>query len=129
MTDDWRNTSRRTMAEKRPTRRTGRRGGRPRKPPAERRRHKYLVSANDAEREAIETRAASAGLKPSVYLRQAGVGAKLGVRHANHTYHRLSRIGLTVKELAEASGADGRPDDQAVLEALLGKVLQLREEF
>jgi hypothetical protein len=117
------------MAENESTRTSGHRGGRPRKPPGERRRHKYLVSANDAEQEAIECRAASAGLKPSVYLRQAGVGAKLGVRHANQVYHRLSRISLTVKELAGAAGADGRPDEQVALEALLAEVLRLRNEF
>lgn len=107
-----------------------RRGGRPRKAPSKRRTcHQYTVKVNEAEHEAVESRAAKAGLKPAVYLRQAGVGAKLGVAHSQHVYHRLSRIGLKVKQLAGAAEETGRTEDKETLDALLQDVLQLRDEF
>lgn len=115
-----------------PTRRSERRsrGGRPRKAPSKRRtHHQYTVKVNEEEHEAVESRAAKAGLKPAVYLRQAGVGAKLGVAHSQHVYHRLSRIGLKVKQLASAAEEAGRTEDNETLDAILQDVLQLRDEF
>lgn len=104
-------------------------GGRPRKPSSERRTHKYLVSANEAEARAIEAAAAAAGLKPSVYLRQAGAGTRLSKRRDDLLYHRLSRIGVRLQQLAQRAGADGRADEQAVLEGLLQEVVELRADL
>lgn len=105
------------------------RSGRPRKPKSERRRHKYLVSANDPEREAIEAGAAATGLPPAAFLRQAGVGAKLKRRADNVAYHRLSQIGVRLRMLAQAAGVEDRPDEQKELETLLEEILDLRSMF
>ena len=55
-------------------------GGRPILPDSERRVHRIGVNVNEAERAIIEARAEVVGLSVSVYLRQAGVGAKLSAR-------------------------------------------------
>jgi hypothetical protein len=107
-----------------------RRGGRPKKSESERRRHKYLVSVNDAEREAVESAAEAAGLAPSAYLREAGVGGGAGGRIERRAgeviYHRLSRVGVRLQALARRASGDGRTDDAEELEALVREVVELR---
>jgi hypothetical protein len=109
------------------------RGGRPPKAEAERRRHKYLVSANDAERDALVAAAEALGLAPAVYLRQAGLDARAGApgatlerRGDDVRYHRLSRIGVRLQALARRAAAEGRPDDEATLSALVEEVVVVR---
>lgn len=110
-----------------------RRGGRPKKPPSERRRHKYLVSVNDAEREAVESAAEAAGLAPSAYLREVGVGGGAGGRIERRAgeviYHRLSRVGVRLQALARRVSGDGQTDDAEELEALVREVVELRSKL
>lgn len=110
-----------------------RRGGRPKKSESERRRHKYLVSVNDAEREAVETAAEAAGLAPSAYLREAGVGGGSGGRVERRAgeviYHRLSRVGVRLQALARRAIGDGQTDDAKELEALVCEVVELRSKL
>lgn len=110
-----------------------RRGGRPKKSESERRRHKYLVSVNDAEREAIESAAEAAGLAPSAYLREAGVGGGSGSRIERRAgeviYHRLSRVGVRLQALARHANGDGQTDDAEELEALVREVVELRSKL
>ncbi|MEP0547597.1 MAG: hypothetical protein ABJF88_11745 [Rhodothermales bacterium] len=110
--------------------RGGRRGGRPKKPPSERRRHKYLVSANDAERKAIESAAEATGLAPSAYLREVGVGGGSGGRIERRAgevvYHRLSRIGVRLQALARRVSEQEQAEE---LEALVREVVELRSKL
>lgn len=108
-------------------RNTGR-GGRPPKPAAERRTHRIGVNVNAAERAVIKARAAAAGLSAGVYLRQAGVGARLSSRINDRVYHQLSRIGVNVNQLARVANATGRLPERDTLEAILAQVLALRDE-
>jgi hypothetical protein len=115
------------------TARGRKRGGRPRKPESERRRHKYLVSANDAERTAIETAAEVAGLAPSAYLREAGVGGSSGGRIERRTvelmYHKLSRLGVHLQTLARRMAEEGEAETADRLEKLVGEVVELRSKL
>lgn len=106
-----------------------RQGGRPQKPASKRRTHKYLVSANDTEADAIEAAAAANSLKPSVYLRQAGTGARLSKRRDEILFHRISRIGVRLQQLARSAGDAGRIEEQEALEALLQEVLEVRADL
>lgn len=110
-----------------------RRGGRPKKLPSERRRHKYLVSVNDAEQEAIEAAAEAAGLAPSAYLREAGVGGgssgRIERRAGEVVYHRLSRIGVRLQALARRANGDGQTEDAEELESLVREVVELRSKL
>ncbi len=124
-----------SSAEQRAPRGGRSRGGRPPKADAERRRHKYLVSANDAERDAIDAAAAALGLAPAVYLRQAGLdtragapgaGSALSKRADDVLYHRLSRIGVRLQALARRVAAEGRTEDEAALAALVEEVVAVR---
>lgn len=106
------------------------RGGRPRKSESERRtHHQYTVKVNKAEREVIEAKAVKVGMAPSVYLRQASVGAKLGVARSNVIYHRLSRIGFKVKQLAADAERTGQAEEQERLEAIMEDIRQLLNEL
>ena len=104
-------------------------GGRPPKPEAERRSHRIGVSVNQAEREAIEAKAAKVGMAPSVYLRRAGVGARLGVARSNLIYHRLSRIGFKVKQLAAEAERAGRAEEKERFDIIIEDIKKLRSEF
>lgn len=108
-------------------------GGRPKKPESERRRHKYLVSANDAEQAAIETAAEGAGLTPSAYLREAGVGGGSGSRIERRTveliYHKLSRIGVHLQTLARRMAEDGDTEHADRLKEVVGDVVELRSKL
>ena len=110
-----------------------RRGGRPKKSESERRRHKYLVSVNDAEREAVESAAEAAGLAPSAYLREAGVGGGAGGRIERRAgeviYHRLSRVGVRLQALARRASGGGQTDNAEELEALVREVVELRSKL
>ncbi len=109
------------------------RGGRPKKSPAERRRHKYLVSVNDAEREAIETAAETASLAPSAYLREVGVrggsGGQIERRVGEVVYHKLSRVGVRLQALARRVAEGGQTEDADELEALVREVVELRSRL
>jgi hypothetical protein len=115
------------------TARIRKRGGRPKKLESERRRHKYLVSANDAERTAIETAAEAAGLAPSAYLREAGVGGGSGGRIERRTvelmYHKLSRLGVHLQTLARRMADEGEAETADRLEKLVGEVVELRSKL
>ena len=110
-----------------------RRGGRPKKSESERRRHKYLVSVNDVEREAVETAAEAAGLAPSVYLREVGVGGGSGGRIERRAgeliYHRLSRVGVRLQALARRITECGQREKAEELEALVREVVELRSKL
>lgn len=106
-------------------------GGRPRKAASERRTTKYTVAVNEAEKNAVEEAASSAGLTPAAYLRaaalsEAGVGSRLAKRKSDALYHRLSRIGVRLQHFARRAGDAGRTEEQAALEALLQDVIDVR---
>jgi hypothetical protein len=117
------------------TARGRKRGGRPKKPESERRRHKYLVSANDAERTAIETAAEAAGLAPSAYLREAGVGGgggsggRIERRTVELMYHKLSRLGVHLQTLARRMADEGEAETADRLEKLVGEIVELRSKL
>ena len=104
-------------------------GGRPRKAGSQRRSRKYTVSVNQPEREIIEAKAEAAGMSPSVYLRQAGVGARLSSRVNDRVYHQLSRIGVNVNQMARVANATGRLPELEKLQALLAQILEMREQM
>ena len=104
-------------------------GGRPALPDSERRTHRIGVNLNDAEREIIEAKAEAAGLSVGVYLRQAGVGARLSSRVNDRVYHGLSRIGVNVNQMARVANATGRLPELEKLQALLAQILELRKQM
>ena len=95
-------------------------GGRPAKPEGERRRKKYTVMATEAESREIERRAAAAGLVPGVYLRQAGLGARLSARLDEQALHELARIGVCVNQMARQAQASGQMPELDRLEEVIG---------
>ena len=101
-------------------------GGRPRLPEASRRRHQLTVSLNDDELATVTEKAARAGLRTSVYLREAGLEARLSTKVNDAAYHAFSRIGNNVNQLAHIANATGELADEVRLRAVLAEVLSLR---
>lgn len=104
-------------------------GGRPALPDSERRTHRIGVNVNDAERALIEAKAEATGLSVGVYLRQAGVGARLSSRVNDRVYHQLSRIGVNVNQMARVANATGRLPELEKLQALLAQILEMRGQM
>ena len=105
------------------------RGGRPSLPRQKRRTYRIGVSLSEAEREVIAAKAEAAGLRPAVYLRAVGLGARLSSRVNDHAYHQLSRIGVNVNQMARVANAAGRLPELGVLEALLAQVREIRDQI
>ena len=103
-------------------------GGRPTLPDSERRVHRIGVNVNEAERAIIEARAEVVGLSVSVYLRQAGVGAKLSARVNDRVYHGLSHLGVNINQMARVANATGRLPELEKLQAILAQILEMREQ-
>ena len=104
-------------------------GGRPALPDSERRTHRIGVNVNEAERAIIEAKAEAAGLSVGIYLRQAGVGARLSSRVNDRVYHQLSRLGVNVNQMARVANATGRLPELEKLQALLAQILEMREQM
>ena len=62
----------------------------------------------------------------SVYLREAGLGARLSRKVNDAAYHAFSRIGNNVNQLAHIANATGELPDEVRLRAVLAEVLSLR---
>ena len=103
-------------------------GGRPALPDSERRTHRIGVNVNAAERAIIEAKAEAVGLSVGVYLRQAGVGARLSSRVNDRVYHQLSRIGVNVNQMARVANTTGRLPELEKLQTLLAQILEMREQ-
>jgi hypothetical protein len=91
----------------RPPRRA-RRGGRPSLPPGEQRRCHLSIALTAAERASLDARAASTGLRPAVYLRQAALtgAAALDQRVDLARLHvELRRIGNNLNQIAHAANS------------------------
>ena len=78
------------------------------------------------------TAAEAAGLAPSVYLREVGVGGGSGGRIERRAgeliYHRLSRIGVRLQALARRKTECGQREEAEELEALVREVVELRSK-
>ena len=105
------------------------RGGRPSLPRQQRRTYRIGVSLSEAEREVIAAKAEATGLRPAVYLRGAGLGARLSARVNDRAYHQLSRIGVNVNQLARATNRTGHLPELEVLYAILAEVRELRDRI
>ena len=106
--------------------RRSRRGGRPRLPEPEQRRHKVTVSLNDEERRVVEGKAGRAGLPVAVYLRASGLEQRLSRRVNAQLYHQLARIGVNVNQMARRANQTGRLPEREQLEALAEALLAMR---
>ena len=122
------NTPPKAANDETPTQKAGK-GGRPRLPEGERRTHRIGVSINASERCVIEEKAEAAGLSLALYLREAGLGARLSSRINDKAYHQLSRIGVNVNQMARVANATGRLPEVERLEAILAQVLEIRKQL
>lgn len=110
-----------------------RRGGRPSLPPAEQRRFHLSIALTAAERASLDTRAASSGLRPAVYLRQAALaGAATVDRRVDlaRLHVELRRIGNNLNQVAHAANsalAGGEyPALRAAVASIDGVLMELR---
>ncbi len=103
-----------------------RRAGRPRLAEKDRRRHQLTVSLSDEELATVTEKAARAGLRTSVYLREARLGARLSRKVNDAAYHAFSRIGNNVNQLAHIANATGELPEEVRLRGVLAEVLSLR---
>jgi hypothetical protein len=113
--------------------RRARRGGRPPLPAGEQRRCHLSIALTAAERAALEARAASAGLRPAVYLRQAALaGAATVDRRMDLTrlHVELRRIGNNLNQIAHAANSalsgDEYPAVRAAVTSIEGALTELR---
>ena len=105
------------------------RGGRPRLPRTERRVIRVGVNVNEAEYAVIQSRAEAAGMSPAVFLREAGLGTRIGAKVNNRVYHELSRIGVNLNQLARAANQTGRLPEVKQLQVILAVILEMRSEM
>ncbi len=110
-----------------------RRGGRPPLPPGKQRRCHLSIALTAAERASLDARAASAGVRPAVYLRQAAlVGAAAVDRRADLTqlHVELRRIGNNLNQVAHAANSalagDEYPAVRAAVASIGGVLVELR---
>ena len=110
-----------------------RRGGRPVLPPGERRRCHLSIALTATERALLDARAASAGLRPAVYLRQAALAGAAAVdRRADLTrlHVELRRIGNNLNQLAHAANSalagDEYPAVRVAVASVEGVLVELR---
>ena len=106
-----------------------RRGGRPRLTEKDRRRHRLTVSLNDQELARLTEKATRAGLRPSVYLREAGLEARLSTKVNDAAYHAFSRIGNNLNQLAHWANTHERLPEASALRSVLAEVLSLRSRL
>ena len=113
--------------------RRARRGGRPSLPPGEQRRCHLSIALTADERAALEARAASSGLRPAVYLRQAALAGAAAVdRRVDLTrlHVELRRIGNNLNQVAHAANSalagDEYPAVRAAVTAIDGVLVDLR---
>ena len=88
--------------------RRARRGGRPPLPPGEQRRCHLSIALTAAERASLDARAALAGVRPAVYLRQAALAGAAAVdRRVDLTrlHVELRRIGNNLNQVAHAANS------------------------
>lgn len=105
------------------------RGGRPKLSKSERRRHKYSVSLNDDEKEALERKAELLGLPVRVFMREASLGARMSVKGRGEVLHRLSRVGVKVNQIAKQLSSCGEVPELQMLEDILAEVRAIRDEL
>ena len=101
-------------------------GGRPKLAEKDRRRHQLTVSLNDEELATITEKAMRAGMRPSVYLRDAGLEARLSTKVNDAAYHAFSRIGNNLNQLAHWANTYQRLPEESKLRSVLAEVLSLR---
>lgn len=108
----------------RPSRRA-RRGGRPPLPAGEQRQCHLSIALTAAERVLLDERAALAGLRPAVYLRQAALAGAAAVdRRVDLTrlHVELRRIGNNLNQIAHAANSALAGDEYPVVRAAVGSV-------
>lgn len=113
--------------------RRARRGGRPALPPGEQRRCHLSIALTAAERASLEARAASAGLRPAVYLRQAALAGAAAVdRRVDlaRLHVELRRIGNNLNQVAHAANSalagDEHPAVRVAVASVESVLLELR---
>lgn len=88
--------------------RRARRGGRPSLPPGEQRQCHFSIALTPAERASLDARAASTGLRPAVYLRQAALAGAAAVdRRVDlaRLHVELRRIGNNLNQIAHGANS------------------------
>lgn len=105
------------------------RGGRPRLSKSKQRRHKYTVSLNDQEKEAIERKAELLGLPARVYMREVSLGMRMSVKGRGEVIHQLSRIGVNVNQMAKRLNANAGAPELETLQDILAEVRAIRNEL
>ena len=110
-----------------------RRGGRLSLPPGEQRRCHLSIALTPAERASLDVRAASTGLRPAVYLRQAALAGAAAVdRRVDlaRLHVQLRRIGNNINQLAHAANSalagDDYPAVRAAAASVDGALVELR---
>lgn len=105
--------------------RRARRGGRPPLPPGEQRRCHLSIALTAAERASLDARAASAGLRPAAYLRQAALAGAVAVdRRADLTrlHVELRRIGNNLNQVAHAANSALAGDEYRAVRVAVASV-------
>lgn len=101
------------------------RGGRPPLPPGEQRRCHLSIALTASERALLDARAASAGVRPAVYLRQAAlVGAAAVDRRVDlaRLHVELRRIGNNLNQVAHAANSALAGDEHPAVRAAVASV-------
>ena len=116
-----------------PAVRSPRRGGRPALPPGEQRQCHLSIALTAAERALLDARAASAGLRPAVYLRQAALAGAAAVdRRVDlaRLHVELRRIGNNLNQIAHAANSalvvDEYPAARAAVASVDRALVELR---
>ncbi|NCA83696.1 MAG: MobC family plasmid mobilization relaxosome protein [Opitutae bacterium] len=104
---------------------------RPSKQTREKRDHFLTLRLTDEEQRAIHARAANVNATPSVFVREAALGAKLRIVQSPPTLpfaaiEELRRIGVNLNQLARIANATG--EMPARLEPLLEQITALFDE-
>ncbi|MGH7107042.1 MAG: MobC family plasmid mobilization relaxosome protein [Acetobacteraceae bacterium] len=108
----------------RPPRRP-RRGGRPPLSPGEQRRCHLSIALTAAERALLDERAALAGLRPAVYLRQAALAGAAAVdRRVDlmRLHVELRRIGNNLNQIAHAANSALAGDEYPAVRAAVASI-------
>jgi Bacterial mobilisation protein (MobC) len=102
-------------------------------PPGEQRRCHLSIALTAAERASLEARAASAGLRPAVYLRQASLAGAVTVdRQVDlaRLHVELRRIGNNLNQVAHAANSalagDEYPAVRVAVASVEGALVELR---
>lgn len=104
-------------------------GGRPRKPEAERRSHTHGLRLSPNEKEELEDRADRAGLSLSEYIRRRALGKKIKTKVEEETIRQIRRVGVNLNQVAKWANEGKDPAVHSAAEDTIEDVKQAIREL